>query len=179
MTTTKGIVTKALLNFLVGLGESTVELGKLWSALADGYGRAYRRGGCSYVAELRHFENQAALARKVKELARRRYITVRRHGTKFIVTITDKGYTATFVEQLKHAPAHRRGWYTIVTFDIPEELSHERKRLRMLLREGGFIKLQQSVWVSRNDNYQLLAAFIKHGKLTRWINVFRARDFLN
>lgn len=84
---------------------------------------------------------------------------------------------ATLAIKLKQTPRSVRG-YTVVIFDIPQSENTARRQLRLLLRQGGFYKLQQSVWASSNDNYELLADFIKHLKLQQWVNLFRGSNFL-
>ncbi|MBI5466348.1 MAG: hypothetical protein HY974_03605 [Candidatus Kerfeldbacteria bacterium] len=172
-------VTKALLAFVAGLGDSAVEFGSLWSALATGYGSAYRRGGSAYVSELKRFKKQIDLKRKINELARRRYIRVRRLGRSFVISLTDKGQAATVISRLRQAQAHPRGWHTVVIFDIPEEMSNARKLLRALLKQGGFKRLQQSVWVSKADAYNTMVEFVKHSRVEAWVNVYYATQFLS
>ncbi|KKU25408.1 MAG: hypothetical protein UX39_C0030G0001 [Candidatus Magasanikbacteria bacterium GW2011_GWA2_46_17] len=170
--------TKMLLAAIADMGESAVEFGALWKALATGYGSAYGYGGRSYVAELKHFRREAELRRKVSELARRRYLKVRRQGHQLMVTLTDKGYAATFVHQLRAQPPHRNGWNTVVVFDIPEKLGSARKRFRLLLKQADFKQLQRSVWVSRQDTLSVVTDFIERNTIRRWVNVFHGTNFL-
>ena len=169
--------TKALLNLLSVLGDTGAEFAELWTAVVTGYGPAYQRGGAAYVAELKRFRSQADLRRKVKELARRRYVEIQKVGERFVVLLTSKGYGATFAQRCKNAPQHKMGWYTVVIFDIPEEFRTARCQLRRLLRQSGFIKIQQSVWASQADTYEIVVEFVKLAKIARWVNVYRATDF--
>lgn len=171
------VVTKAILTLLAGAKDTVIELGEFWVALGSGYGSAYRRGGSGYVAELKRLRNQTDLKRKIYELARRRYITIRRVGPKLMVSLTNKGYTATFINQLQQASPQPKGRYTVVIFDIPEELRRGRNRFRLLLKQGGFKRLQQSVWVSAADSRALVVNFVRRSGLSQWVNVFYATDF--
>ena len=178
MSNTPPPLTKALLAFIDGLEDSAIEFGALWSAFTTGYGSAYRRGGSAYVAELKRFKQSSDLKRKINELARRRYVSIQHLGHRFMISLTDKGHTATIISRLQKARPHHLGWHTVVIFDIPEEMSKSRKQLRILLKQGGFKRLQQSVWVSEADTYNTMVEFIKHNKVTTWVNVYYATKFL-
>jgi len=171
-------LTKAILALICELGESTVDFVMLWSALSSRYGSAYRQGGRGYVAELKSMRGQAELKRKLSELKRRKYIAIYRTGKKFSVALTNKGRSYNEARSWHRSPLHKPGWFTVVVFDIPEQMSFERRRWRALLRAGGFSKLQQSVWVSELDSYDMVASFVRKVKVGRWINVFQAINFL-
>ena len=59
------------------------------------------------------------------------------------------------------APARvRRRWdkqYRLVMFDIPQRRKSTRDRLRILMKDFGFLRLQDSVWVSPYDCEELIA----------------------
>ncbi|MFH1866998.1 MAG: CRISPR-associated endonuclease Cas2 [Patescibacteria group bacterium] len=171
-------LTKVLLNFLSGLKTTTIELGHLVSAISTHYGSAYRHGGYEYVVELKRLADKREVRQVVKRLRRSRYIKVQKIGKRLMVALTDKGKAATLVQRLRAAPPHRPNYFTIVIFDIPESQRAARLQLRALLKQGGFWLLQHSVWVSNQDAYQELAAFIKLLKLERWVNVYHATDLL-
>lgn len=55
----------------------------------------------------------------------------------------------------------------MVVFDVPERQSRVRARLRAVMREIGFVRLQDSVWVypyDCEDFITLLKAELKMGK---------------
>jgi PaaX protein central Cas2-like domain len=172
-------LTKVLLVLLDELGESTIDLIKLWSAISSHYGSAYVKGGGGYVAELNKFHKLYYLKRKLSELERRRYISIKKGCKKFSIALTDKGRSYNEARSWKSFKQHKSGWYTVVIFDIPELMASQRRQWRALLRVGGFSKLQLSVWISKNDCYHAVAEFIKSNKVDRWVNVYHATNFLN
>jgi DNA-binding transcriptional regulator PaaX len=171
-------LTKSLLLLLAGMGDAAIEFEALWSALLNGYGHAYARGGAGYVAELKNIRSEHQLKGKVRELARRRYVKLGHTNGRFVLALTNKGFTATLADRMRQVKLQPHGWYTVVVFDIPEDQSTSRKLLRLVLRQGGFRQLQRSVWVSRGDNRAIVAAFVRQSKVQRWVNVYRATDFL-
>ncbi|HAO81782.1 MAG: hypothetical protein UV57_C0025G0008 [Parcubacteria group bacterium GW2011_GWD2_43_10] len=171
-------LTKVILALIRDLGESVVDFGKLWSAIASRYGSAYGRGGRGYVAELKKIHNQAELRRKLSELQRRKYIDIHRVGNKFSLELTEKGRSYNQARTWRESLPHRKGWFTVVVFDIPEQMSVERRLWRKMLKVGGFKKLQQSVWVSQLNSYDVVANFIRSAKVGKWVNVYQATDFL-
>ncbi len=94
-----------------------------------------------------------------------------RNGMKF-ARLTPKGVQALALEQAKVALAIRvkKRWdrrYRMVIFDIPQKRRLVRDQLRHLMRDAGFFRLQQSVWVHPYDCEELIAlikAELKVGK---------------
>ncbi len=93
-----------------------------------------------------------------------------RDGKKFL-RITPKGRRALAFEQARVAlKDNKRKWdgrWRMVAFDIPERRGTVRFRLRSVMREIGFIRLQDSVWVypyDCEDFIALLKAELKIGK---------------
>ncbi|MEK7093317.1 MAG: CRISPR-associated endonuclease Cas2 [Patescibacteria group bacterium] len=85
-----------------------------------------------------------------------------RKNTRGMLQITDSGQRHLALEQARNSkPAQRkRRWdkrYRLVMFDIPQERRNTRDRLRFLMREFGFLRLQDSVWVSPYDCEELIA----------------------
>ncbi len=95
---------------------------------------------------------------------------VERDGKKFL-RITPKGRKALALEQAKASLSNQRkkwdGRWRMVAFDIPERRRGVRFRLRAVMREIGFVRLQDSVWVypyDCEDFIALLKAELKIGK---------------
>src|SRR3989344_865963 len=84
---------------------------------------------------------------------------VEKDGRKWI-EITDKGRRMVELETRKAAMRlEKRRWdkrYRLVIFDIPEERKSVRKRLRNLMRECGFLRIQDSVWLYPHDCEELV-----------------------
>ncbi|MFA6278483.1 MAG: hypothetical protein WCS97_00100 [Candidatus Paceibacterota bacterium] len=95
---------------------------------------------------------------------------IERDGKKFL-RITPKGRKAVALEQAKVAIKNqKKKWdkrWRMIVFDIPERRSRVRFRLCAVMREVGFIRLQDSVWVypyDCEDFIALLKAELKIGK---------------
>ncbi|MBI5466255.1 MAG: CRISPR-associated endonuclease Cas2 [Candidatus Kerfeldbacteria bacterium] len=173
----RAYATKVLLTVLSDLGQVTVDLKDLATALATGYGSAFRRGGKAYVAELKRLQQRSVLRTTVRQLRHNKYVIARQTGNRFLIKLTQKGWATTLIHRLRQAKPQAQGLYTVVIFDIPETERLSRQQLRLLLRQGGFTKLQQSVWVSKSDTYEVIVEFVRQAKLERWVNVLRSTDF--
>lgn len=92
-------------------------------------------------------------------------------GGKRFLRITPKGRKALAFEQAKAAlKSQKKKWdgrWRMVAFDIPERRGTVRPRLRSVMHEIGFVRLQDSVWVypyDCEDFIALLKADLKIGK---------------
>lgn len=89
-------------------------------------------------------------------LAQQGYLElVHRDGKKYY-ELTQKGRTALLMEEQKMIVRQKkkRRWdkrYRLVIFDIAEKRKGVRDRLRLTMREIGFLRLQDSVWVYPYD----------------------------
>lgn len=85
---------------------------------------------------------------------------VKRNGRKFI-EITGEGARALAIEQerTRLMAARKKRWdkrYRIVMFDISQRRKPDRERVRAFIRECGFLRLQNSVWVFPYDCEELI-----------------------
>jgi len=108
-------------------------------------------GKLGVISRLRD-QTSSALTR----LARRGFVTFESIGGKKYARITEKGRRFLVYEQQKAALAVgvKRRWdrrFRIVMFDISERRRSTRIRLRRTMRETGFLRLQDSVWVYPYD----------------------------
>lgn len=97
-------------------------------------------------------------------------IWVERDGKKYL-RLTDAGKKALALEQAKVALKNQKkkwdGRWRMIVFDVPERRRHIRVRLRDFMRNVGFVRLQDSVWVypyDCEDYIALLKAELKIGK---------------
>lgn len=87
--------------------------------------------------------------------------------------ITEKGRRRLDIERARTSTAafKKRKWdkrYRLVMFDIPQKRRTTRDKLRHLMRDFGFLRLQDSVWVSPYDCEELIAlvkAELRVGKI--------------
>ncbi|HAO81139.1 MAG TPA: CRISPR-associated endonuclease Cas2 [Candidatus Veblenbacteria bacterium] len=171
-------ISKLLLGLLASTGQASIDFYTLLYDMRY-HRRAYIAGGHALVKEYQRLEKEHAVKEALRQLKRRHYIKTQKVGKRLMVTLTQKGSMATLAVNLQRAAMRSDKLYTVVVFDVPQSQNTVRRQLRLLLRQGGFIKLQQSVWMSKTDTYELIAQFIKQVKLEPWVNVFRARDFLH
>lgn len=95
---------------------------------------------------------------------------IEKDGKKFL-RITLKGRRVLAFEQakveLKNQKKKWDGRWRMIVFDVPERRRHVRNRLREVMLEIGFVRLQDSVWVypyDCEDFVALLKAELKIGK---------------
>ncbi|MBI2097335.1 MAG: hypothetical protein HYT46_00125 [Candidatus Vogelbacteria bacterium] len=104
------------------------------------------------TTKLWHFIDETYLRRLVKEFYEDRLVDYReRDDGKIEVVITERGRNTLLrydIDRLEIRPSARwDGKWRIVIFDIPERLRTGRDALRQKLRELGFQKLQESVFI--------------------------------
>ena len=105
------------------------------------------------------YKTKGAIDRLIEKGYMRR---VRKEGSLFL-ELTNAGRQHLFVEEARESsPASKKrkrwdGRYRLVMFDIPEKRKSTRDRLRLLMNEFGFMRLQNSVWVSPYDCEELIA----------------------
>lgn len=99
------------------------------------------------------------------------YATWTERGGKKYLRLTPAGRKALAFEQAKITLRNQKkkwdGRWRMVVFDVPERRSRIRVRLRAVMREIGFVRLQDSVWVypyDCEDFIALLKAELKIGK---------------
>lgn len=83
-------------------------------------------------------------------------------GGKKHIEITEAGRRHFALESAKlEALTHRKSrWdhrYRMVIFDVPERRKSDRERLRRLMRELGFLRVQDSVWITPYECEELVA----------------------
>ncbi len=171
-------LSKVLLYLLQGTGQATIDF-VTFLHTARYWRSAYQRGGSAYVQELKRLRREAAARSTLQTLQRGGLVTIRRQNHRLIVALTHQGRTSALAYKLRHSLPNATNIFTVVIFDIPESAAPARQRLRLLLRQGGFTKLQQSVWGSQRNVYQLIADLLRQEKLTPWVNLFQATQFLN
>lgn len=113
------------------------------------------------------YRAKTAAARLV---AKGQVVWIEKNGKKYL-RITPAGRRAFSFEQAKVALKNQKkkwdGRWRMVAFDIPERRRGVRFRLRTVMREIGFVRLQDSVWVypyDCEDFVALLKAELKIGK---------------
>lgn len=97
-------------------------------------------------------------------------------GKKFL-TLTEQGQLETLLLQsvLPH-PAAWDGKWRMIIFDIPEEARSQRDKLRRLLRDYGYRKLQASVFVYPFALHRAAVQYLRASGLMTYIRILRIDD---
>jgi hypothetical protein len=89
------------------------------------------------------------------------------------LSITDTGRSAigTAIESNRKLLETEQWDYKwrIAVFDIPEKYSSLRKKVRDILRNAGFVKLQQSIWIFPHDCEELVRLIKSESRLSEFI----------
>ncbi len=170
--------TKVLLSLLAQTGKTTIDFYTFLNTIRS-HQRSFILGGRELIMENKKLENEYFTKLTLKRLKEQNYLRAEKIGRRLMITLTAKGTQTVLTTKLKQAITRTDGLVTVVIFDIPRSQNQARRKFRWLLRQGGFIKLQQSVWASRVDTYKLIANYIKQTKLHYWVNVFQSKNFLN
>lgn len=112
-----------------------------------------------FVKNIHRFNNQAKTA--IGRLAQKGLIRFTSKGNIKYVEITEKGRLVFALEREKAALRARskKKWdkrYRMIIFDIPERRRAVRDQLRHTMRACGFLRIQDSVWVSPYDCEDLI-----------------------
>ena len=85
--------------------------------------------------------------RAIYSLTKRGYL--KRKGHRY--ALTNKCRDFFVLEDKTKGNLKRKGYWFLVSFDIPEKKSRERRRFRSLLKRCGFEKMHKSLWISPYD----------------------------
>lgn len=104
-----------------------------------------------------NYQAKTALGR----LASKGLITFEERDGKRYARVTEAGEKLLNLESMREASARKpKRWdehWRVVIFDIPERRRGIRNRLRLFMREYGFVRLQDSVWIYPYDCEDLIA----------------------
>ncbi len=113
----------------------------------------------SLVKKKRH--QQYYIKYRVKELHKKGWLDVKKDGGEFLVSLAPKGEQELERLKAKHRlDQSKKKWdgkWRVIIFDIKEYKRGLRDWFRVELNECGFIKLQNSVWVTPYDCEDLIA----------------------
>ncbi len=93
-----------------------------------------------------------------------------------ILKLTDKGRSKALWARMKLEDEKWDGKWRLVTWDIPEKRRKARDLLRYQLKQLGFEKFQNSVWVSKKNCTQLLRQYIRKVGIEDWVQVLESED---
>lgn len=95
--------------------------------------------------------NKRDLGRIIKRLEKQEMIAIREKGDKVAIEITEKGKRRLLeydFEKITLSAKKRDGKWRLIIFDIPEDKKRNRDAFREKLLHLGFVRLQDSVFVS-------------------------------
>ncbi len=120
--------------------------------------------------------DKSELAQAFKRLRERGLIKEDKvDGSKVIFKLTELGKDALGTE---FDESDWDGKWRIVIFDIPEQKRIIRNLFRRRLKGWGFIRWQQSVWITKRNLTKELRLLIGDLKIEDWIAVIEAEDVL-
>ena len=95
---------------------------------------------------------------------------------------TKKGILRLLKAKTKQEAKTKKKWdgrWCLVIFDIPEKQRLARGNLRTILRELGFLKLQNSVWVSPDDYFNLLQNIVREYRIAPFVVLMEVKRISN
>lgn len=124
------------------------------------------------------------LYRVVKEFYQERIIDYKENGEGIInIVLTKEGQKRALKFKLDEMeikkPTKWDGEWRIIIFDIPEKFKKAREALRGKLKELGFAKLQQSVFVSPYECEDEIDFIVEVFQIRSWVRFMRVKSFTN
>lgn len=144
----------------------------------DGYVRledfAYHHYRYHYgIPELK----KASLAQALKRLRENGFVELL-SNQELAARLTDAGKIQALWTRMRLEDEKWDGKWRLVIWDIPEKRRNARDLLRHQLRQLGFKKYQQSVWISKKNCTLLLKDYIKKVGIEDWVTVIES-DSIN
>jgi len=123
---------------------------------------------------------QAVARQKASELIwklkQRGYIEAAEKGKKVVYILSEKGKIKFIKKQIMHAKKLTGEKFLVVVFDMPQRENKARNMFREFLKRNEFIKVQQSVWITHRDLYEILIDFVDELGIKEWVNIFYGQD---
>ena len=124
-------------------------------------------GGYREREQRRIIRDREWLRRRIRHLKRQHYIDAVQEGTRQLLKLTSKGageiLRLQFLMQMRSQSQKKwDGRLWLAMYDVPELKQMYRRFFRQLLKEGGFIMLQKSIWVSRHNPQPVMGELLKH-----------------
>lgn len=105
----------------------------------------------------------------VERLKQQGYI--REHNDRLSITVRGQNALESAAEKI-HKLLKTKKWdgrWRIVAFDIPEKHGVLRDKVRRVLKQAGFLKLQHSIWLFPHDCEELVQLIQKESRLSQYI----------
>lgn len=110
----------------------------------------------------------------INYLKRKGYIRIENLKEKRGILLTKNGFEKVWklILKLKKKKRRKDGKYEMIIFDIPERKRKLRNLLREYLRFLGYVKIQQSVWVTPFDVSRETENFLRFYSLDKYVKLF-------
>ncbi|MBI2552358.1 CRISPR-associated endonuclease Cas2 [Candidatus Uhrbacteria bacterium] len=133
-------------------------------------------GGYRERERRRRLRDRDWLRQRIKHLKDQHYIETVKEGERQLVKLTAKGkyevLRLQFLMQMRNPDQKKRdGRLWLAMYDVPESKRAHREFFRRLLKQGGFIMLQRSIWISRCDPRPSIDELLKYIGLERFFEV--------
>lgn len=132
--------------------------------------------GLAGVRRAQSLGEERARRRRLALLKHRGYLREARLRGRLSYCLSELGEAALLKQELRSAPRLPGKRKTAVIFDIPEILRGRRGSFRRFLKASGFLRLQQSVWISSRDSAKPLSRWIRDKKLRKWVRIWMIEE---
>lgn len=112
----------------------------------------------------------------VWKLKSRGLIELNKRGKRAEYMLSEKGKMKLLKHKISKCKLLPKGRFVVVIFDIPEGQRKLRNEFRWILKQNKFIKLQLSVWASRQAVYKDIKDLINELGIQKWVTIFYASD---
>ncbi len=145
--------------------------------------RRYRSIGSweSALDDMRHKEifDKLKAKKALRNLRDKKWLEMRRKGQELEVRMTDKGEVALLYlqanQEQKPLPLKQQCY---VFYDFPVGANKARDKFRYHLKQCGFKKFQDSVWVSDKDLVDYVVSFVNRLGIANWVKIIVGKDLL-
>src|SRR3989338_5809448 len=119
-------------------------------------------------------QKQRAEERKyLRYLKQQKLIEITKIGRQLHVRLTERGWHAALRDQIRTTKKPCKNGSCFLIFDIPERQRNARDTLRKFLRECGFTRLQDSVWMTNRDVIEPIRQLLQRKNLDQCIRIIQ------
>jgi DNA-binding transcriptional regulator PaaX len=143
------------------------------------YQKANITGSRARIEERKLYRERVLMKQELLRLKKKKLIEERKTGNKLMLCLTEEGKQEILRYKILTAKNNVNKNYCVAVFDIPESERNIRDFFRRFLKEAGFIRLQQSVWVSQKDVMDYLIELVKSANAEKWVHLINATEISN
>lgn len=114
--------------------------------------------------------------RALRCLQQQKLIRIQEQGKRILITLTTAGKAALLREKIYNtADLLPDGQQCLVVFDFPLDARNARNAFRYFLKEVHFVRIQQSVWMTKYNVGAMLRVLVRMMDCEDWIRIYHAR----